>query len=133
MGCQKFRNYKHLLQVSCDGEWVNGGKFSSSLGSYATISEAKQGGLLNCTKYHYLDAVHLDIAFGDCVSVGGYLHALILIDCATGYNLTFGHQPHSSVDIISALRLFRAAVGLFACCFYSDCNLNFLVWRSANI
>jgi hypothetical protein len=41
MGCWKFRNYKHLLQVSRDGEWVDRGEFPSSLGSYATIPKAK--------------------------------------------------------------------------------------------
>ncbi len=83
MGCQKFRNYKHLLQVSRDGKWVDGDKFPFSLSSYAKIPKAKQGGLLNCTKYHYLDAVHMDIAFSNCVSVGGYCYALILVDRAT--------------------------------------------------
>jgi hypothetical protein len=37
MGCRKFRNYKHLLQVSQDGHWVEGGKFPPSLGSFATV------------------------------------------------------------------------------------------------
>jgi hypothetical protein len=83
MGYWKFRNYKHLLQVSRDGEWVNGGKFPSSLGSYAPIPKAKKGGLLNCTKYRYLDAVHMDTAFVDSVSDGGYCYALILVDCTT--------------------------------------------------
>jgi hypothetical protein len=32
MGCRKFRNYKHLLQVSRDGEWINGGEFPPSFG-----------------------------------------------------------------------------------------------------
>jgi hypothetical protein len=46
MGCRKFRNYKHILAVSCDGEWVDGGKFPSmSLGSYTTIPKAQQGNL----------------------------------------------------------------------------------------
>ena len=40
MGCRKFKNYKHLLQVSRDGEWIDGGKFPPSLGSYATISKS---------------------------------------------------------------------------------------------
>ena len=83
MGCCKFRNYKHLLQVSRDGELVDGGEFAPSLGSYATIPKAKRGGLLDKTKYKYLDAVHMDIAFGDCVSVGGYHYALILVDRTT--------------------------------------------------
>jgi hypothetical protein len=30
MGCRKFRNYMHILQVSRNGEWVDGGKFRHS-------------------------------------------------------------------------------------------------------
>jgi hypothetical protein len=30
MGCCKFWNYKHILQVSRDGEWVDGGEFPLS-------------------------------------------------------------------------------------------------------
>jgi hypothetical protein len=123
MGCRKFRNYKHLLQVSWDGEWVDGGKFPSSLGSYATIPKAKRGGALDCTKYCYLDAVHMDIAFSNCVSIGGFCYTLILVDHATWYTWNFGLKSLSSDDIISALCLFRAAAGSFACCFDCDCNL----------
>ena len=86
MGCHKFPNYKHLLQVSCDGEWVDGGEFPSSLGSYTTIPKAKCGGTLDPTRYHYLNAVHMDIVFRDCVVVGGNRYALILVNRATRYN-----------------------------------------------
>jgi hypothetical protein len=72
MGCRKFRNYKHLLQVSRDGEWIHGGKFPPSFGSYATIPKSHRGGAIDRTWYRFLDAVHMDIAFGDCVSVGGF-------------------------------------------------------------
>jgi hypothetical protein len=63
MGCRKFCNYKTLLQVSCNGEWIDGGEFPLSLCSFATIPKAKRGVPLNKTKYFYLDAVHMDIAF----------------------------------------------------------------------
>jgi hypothetical protein len=72
MGCCKFRNYKHLILVSQDGEWVDGSENFLSLGLHATIPKAKQGGTLDRTKYCYLNAVHMDIAFGDCVSIGGF-------------------------------------------------------------
>jgi hypothetical protein len=88
-GCRKFRNYKILLKVSHDGEWVDGGEFLPLLGSFATIPKAKRGLPLNCTHYCYLDAVHMDIAFGDCLLVSGYHYALILVDRATRYNWTF--------------------------------------------
>jgi hypothetical protein len=123
MGCRKFHNYKHLLQFSCNGEWVDGGEFPSSLGSYASIPKAKRGGTLDRMMYLYLDAVHMDIAFGDCVAVGSYCYALILVDHATRYNWTFSLKTLSSTDIILALRLFCAAAGCLACTFYSDCDL----------
>ena len=47
MGCRKFRNYKHILQVSRDGEWIDGGEFPPSLGSFTTIPKAKRGKLLD--------------------------------------------------------------------------------------
>jgi len=62
MGCRKFRNYKHILDVSKDGAWMDGGEFPMSLGSYATIPKAKRGQPLDRTVYRYLDAVHMDIA-----------------------------------------------------------------------
>jgi hypothetical protein len=123
MGCCKFRNYKHLLQVSRSGKWVNGGKFPASLGSYTTIPKSKQGGPLDPTVYRYLDAVHMNIAFGDCVAVGSKRYALVLVDCATCYNWTFGLKTLSSADIIFALCLFCAAAGSLACCFYCNCDL----------
>jgi hypothetical protein len=114
MGCWKFRNYKHILHVSWDGEWVDGGEFPPSLGSFATVPKAKWGKLLDRSRYRYLDAVHMDIAFGDCLSIGGFCYALILVDRATRYNWTFGLKSLSSDCILAALRLFRAAAGSLA-------------------
>jgi hypothetical protein len=122
MGCRKFQNYKHILDVSKDGEWMDGGEFPMSIGSYATIPKAKRGLPLDRMVYRYLDAVHMDIAFGDCVSVGGYRFALILVDRATRYNWAFGVKTLSSSCILLALRLFRAAAGSLARCFYCDCD-----------
>jgi hypothetical protein len=122
MGCLKFRNYKHILDVSRGGEWIDGGKFPMSLGSFATIPKAKRGAPLDRTSYRFLDAVHMDIAFGDCVSVGGYCYALVLVDRATRHNWAFGLKTLSSECILAALRLFRAAAGSLACCFYCDCD-----------
>ncbi len=50
MSCCKFHNYSHFL-VSPDGEWVEGGEIPWSLGTYATIPKAKQGGTLDRAKY----------------------------------------------------------------------------------
>jgi hypothetical protein len=122
MGCWKFRNYKHILHVSRDGEWVDDSEFPPSLGSFATIPKAKRGKLLGRSRYRYLDAVHMDIAFGDCLSIGGFRYAFILVDRATRYNWTFGLKSLSSDCILAALRLFRAGAGSLARCFYCDCD-----------
>jgi hypothetical protein len=122
MGCQKFQNYRYILQVSRDGEWVDGGKISPSLGSFATIPKAKHGQSLDCTRYLYLDAVHMDIAFGNCLAIGGFQYALILVDRGTQYNWTLGLKSLSSDCILLALCLFWAAAGSLAQCFYCDCD-----------
>jgi hypothetical protein len=64
MGCCKFHNHKHILQMSWDGEWVDGEKFPPSLGSFVTIPKGQCGKRLEKTRYRYLDAVPVDIAFG---------------------------------------------------------------------
>ena len=122
MGCGKFKNYKTLLQVSRDGKWIDGGEFPPSLGSFATIPKANRGKALNKQNCFYLDAVHMDIEFGDCLFVGGFKYALVLVDRATRYNWTFGLKSLSSESILSALRLFRASAGGLARCFYCDCD-----------
>jgi hypothetical protein len=47
--------------VSCDGEWIDGGKFPPLLGLFATILKAKRSAPLNKTKYFNLDVVHMDV------------------------------------------------------------------------
>ncbi len=102
---------------------MDGGEFSPSLGSFATIPKANCSGPLDCTRYKYLDAVHIDIAFGDCLSIGGFWYALILVDQATRYNWTFGLKTLTLDSILAALCLFQSSVGSLACCFYSDCDV----------
>jgi hypothetical protein len=122
MGCCKFWNYKHLLQVSHDGKWMDGSEFPASLGSYATIRKSNIGGPIDCGKYKYLDMVHMDIAVGNCFSISGFRCALILVDRATWYNWAFGLK-NLSAAILDAIWLFCAVAGSLAQCFYCDCDL----------
>jgi hypothetical protein len=62
----------------------------------------------------------VDIAFGDCILVGGFRYALILVDRATCYNWLYGLKDLSSDSILSALHFFKADAGSYACCFRSD-------------
>ena len=85
LGCRQFCNYWRIIQTSLDSEWVDGGEFPLSLGSYKTIPKAPRGGSIDCKKSFFLDIVHVDIAFGNCVLVGGFF-----VDRATRYNWFFG-------------------------------------------
>ncbi len=98
MECRRFRNYKHILQTSLDGQWIDGGEFPLALGSYTTIPKAAQGGNIDRTKSLFLDVVHVDIAFGDCVLVGFFCYALILVDRATRYNWVYDLNSLSAID-----------------------------------
>ncbi len=64
----------------------------------------------------------MDIAFVDCVLVGFFCYALILVDRATRYNWVYGLKDLSSDSILSAQRYFKADAVSYACCFHSDCD-----------
>ena len=115
------------------GRRVDGGEFSPLIVLFATIPKAKRGGAIDKTKYNYLDAVHMDIVLGNCVSIGGFCYALILTEWATCYNWAFGLKSLSSDSILLAIWFFRAAAGSLAHCFYSNCNLKISKVPSANI
>jgi hypothetical protein len=70
MGCRNFKNCKHLLLVSRDGQWIDRGEFPPSLKSFATVLKGNKGKPIDWTPYLYLDTVHVNIAFGDCLLVG---------------------------------------------------------------
>ncbi len=122
LGCQRFRNYKHIIQASLDGHWVDGGEFPLALGAYTTIPKAPRGSPIDRENSCFLDVVHINIAFGDCVAPGGYRYALIFVDRATRYNWVFGLNDLSSDSILSAFCLFWGDAGSYARCFWSDCN-----------
>ena len=62
----------------------------------------------------------MDITFGDCVALGGYRYALILVDVATRYCWIYGLTSLTSSQIIAALELFRADAGGIPRRFHSD-------------
>ncbi len=122
LGCRCFRNYKHTIQASLDGHWVDGGELPLALGAYTTVPKAPRGSSINRENSCFLDIVHIDIVFGDCVAPGGYCYALIFVDRAPRYNWVFGLKDLSSDSILSAFCLFQGDAGLYARCFHSDCN-----------
>ena len=113
-GCRQFRNYRHLIQSSKDGMFVDSGEFPASIGSYAIIPKAARGKSIDRTPSKYLNIVHIDIAFGDCLSIGGYKYALIFVDHVTCYNWCFGLKSLHHNDIIAGFMAFQAEAGSLA-------------------
>ena len=121
-GCRRFRNYQHIISSTKDGILLNSGEFPLSLGAYSTIPKAPRGKVIDRLPAKYLDIVNVDIAFGDCVSVGGYKFALIFVDRATRYNWTFGLKSLQHTDIQAAFLAFRDEAGALARQFRCDCD-----------
>jgi hypothetical protein len=113
-GCRWFRNYKHIIQTSLDGQWIDGGEFPVLLGAFMTILKAPQSGTIDRKQSFYLNNVHVDIAFGDCVLAGGFRYSLLFVDQATRYNWVFGLKDLSSASILAAFHLFCADAGSYA-------------------
>ena len=68
----------------------------------------------------YLDKVHMDIIFGDCVALGGYRYALLLVDVSTRYCWRCGLSSLTSKHIITALEAFRTDANGIPKKFHSD-------------
>jgi hypothetical protein len=117
-GCRCFRNYWHLVAASKDGTFIHIGEFPVSIGKYATLPKASHGKPIDRTPAKFLDVVHLDIAFSDCLSIGGFKYALIFVDRAMQYSWCFGLKSLHSNEIHAA----QAGAGNMACQFRCDCN-----------
>jgi hypothetical protein len=111
MGCHCFRNYQHIISVLKDGTLLKSGEFPLSLGSYATIPKAPRGKPIDHLPLKYLDIVHVDIAFEDCISIGGFKYALIFVDHTTCNNWTSGLKLLGHNNIQAEFLSFGAKLG----------------------
>jgi hypothetical protein len=121
-GCRRFWNYRHLMAVSKDGTFIDAGKFPVSIGAYTTLPKASRGQSIDRTTAKFLDVVHLDIAFGDCLSIGGFKYALIFVDRAMQYNWCFGLKTLQCNDLRASFLALRAEASGIARQFCCDCN-----------
>eukprot|EP00956_Cyclotella_meneghiniana_P015761 scaffold24459_cov75-Cyclotella_meneghiniana.AAC.2 len=118
-GCRRFRNQQHVLAASANAKLVKQGELPATIGDYATINKPDKGKPLTKSR-KYLDKVHMDIVFGDCLGLGGYRYALLLVDVATRYCWVYGMQALTSNEIISCFEQFVTAAGDVPKCFHSD-------------
>jgi len=70
-GCRRFRNQQHLASSSANTKLISTGELPTNLGSFATITNPPAG-KSSQRQQKYLNKVHMDIVFGDCLSLGGF-------------------------------------------------------------
>ena len=121
-GCHSFQNYKHLISTKKVGSFIDNGKFPMQIGAFTTIPKAPCSKANDRTKLKFLDIVHLNIAFGDCMSVNGFRYALIFVDRATHFNWCFGLKSLHHDGIITAFLAFHSEAGSLAHQFQCDCD-----------
>ncbi len=110
MGYCKFWNYNTSFKLAMTASgWMAG----NSLHPWAHMQRS-----VNPTAVVHLTIVnvntlmvHIDIAFRDCLSIGSFRYALILIDRATWYIWAFGLKNLLLGAILAAIRLFCTAAG----------------------
>jgi hypothetical protein len=59
----------------------------------------------------YLCTVHMDIGYGDCISIGGFQYVILLVDRATRFQWVYGLKSMTQENIITALERFHADAG----------------------
>jgi hypothetical protein len=96
--------------------------FLYPLGPKAPFQKAPRGKPIDRTPSNYLDVVHIDITFGDCMAVGGFKYALIFVDRATWFNWCFGLKSLHHKKIISAFLAFQSEAGNLACQCRCNCD-----------
>jgi hypothetical protein len=69
-GCRRFKNQNHITAASKNAELIKCGEMPSTIGDFVTINNPNKGKPL--TKHRkFLDKCHMDIVYGDCLSLGG--------------------------------------------------------------
>ena len=105
-GCRKFKTYRHLIAASDNAQLLHTGELPPTLGDFSTIATPPHGKTIKKHR-RYLDKVHMDIVYGDCMGLGGFRYALLLVDVATRYCWIFGMHTLTSSELIDAFEAFQ--------------------------
>ena len=62
----------------------------------------------------------MDIVYGDCLSLGGFCYALLIVDVDTRYTWLYGLTSLTSAHIVSALESHRSDAGSIPKKYHSD-------------
>ena len=81
---------------------------------------------------HFLSAVHMDIGYGNCVTIGGLRYTIMLVDCATRFRWIYGLKSLTHNHIIAALELFCSKAGMIPETFYTDFDPKLIKGKTAD-
>ena len=82
LGFRNLKRYKHMTDIAEGTKYLDNGKVPVRCGQFATIKKVPAHGkeIEKEAPHYYLKQVHLTIAFGDCLSIKGYICALVFAD-----------------------------------------------------
>jgi hypothetical protein len=99
---------------------AKGNEIPLELGDVANIRHSRRNTKPIPRPPEYLRTVHMDIGYGDCVSIGGFRYVLLLVDRATRFQWIYGLTSMTQDCIIEALEKFHAAAGGLPQKIYTD-------------
>ena len=92
---------------------INTGDPPMEIGDVANIKASRRNKTPLPRPQSFLDVVHMDIGFGDCVSHGGYKYVILFVDRATRETFIYGVSTLSSSNLIKVFqRFFSDAKGV---------------------
>eukprot|EP00804_Cyclotella_cryptica_P022103 CCRYP_011581-RA/>CCRYP_011581-RA protein AED:0.10 eAED:0.05 QI:0/0/0/1/0/0/6/0/1337 len=118
-GCRRFKNQQHATSASKNATLLQTGELPTTIGDFTTINNPPRGKLIK-KRRQFLNKVHMDIVFGDCLSLGGFKYALLLVDVATRYCWMYGLPSLTSSNIIDAFASFTVDAGGAPKTFHAD-------------
>eukprot|EP00978_Attheya_sp_CCMP212_P044287 scaffold306007_cov49-Attheya_sp.AAC.1 len=90
---------------------TNTGEPAPTLGDFATIPKSNRNTTGLARPKRYLDSVHMDIGYVDCIGIGGFCYVLVLVDCCTRYCWVYGLSSITGTSIVLALEEFALDAG----------------------
>jgi hypothetical protein len=119
-----FRNLKNWLDLETTGQAtvkvIKGTERPLEIGDVANIRHSRRNTVPVPRPEGYLETVHMDIGYGDCVSIGGFRYVLLLVDRTTRFQWLYGLRSLTQSNIITALTKFHSDAGGLPKKMYTD-------------
>lgn len=122
MGFRKPRDWTEILDLSQENVElvVDDGVAPLELGDVANIKRSRHNKTPIASPAKFLEAVYMDIGYGDCKAIGGAKYCILLVDRANHYAWINALKPLTHEDITNAFRDFQLDAGALPTRIYTD-------------